>query len=684
MSGQLTPEQSAVVDHEHGHAIVGAVAGSGKTHTMVARVIRRLKQGVDPCRILVLMFNRSAKKEFVRRLARECAAHGLTPAEVQTFHSFGLRLCKRLESTGHLRSARLETDNYLLRQLAKQVLAEVNENSFDDDKLDLTYEVQNRFLEAVDLLKGDMYPGDKERTASIGVDKRFLYGFNTFEEIRQEKGLRFLSDLIYDPVMKAVEDPQLAALIGNRYDEIIVDEFQDVNELQVVMLRIIAGTRASVMAVGDDDQCIYSWRGARPDYMTHLFHAVFPGATRYTLPHTFRYGHALSMMANFVITKNKNRTDKLCISGTDRETTLDVRLPKGSNGSEVATVLKEWVATGRSLKEAVVLFREYSHTPSTEIALLRSGIPYVISGASPFFDRADVLGLRAYLQLASGSFDAISDSDRRFALFNALLQTPTLYLRRPVLDAISEQASASPEHFLQIAEHHFNSDTKAQSFTKNRRFEALSRWRWVMSHGAKMKAGDLLTAIIDKTNLYKEIDRNTPDLRDANEKKHMITQLMTLATSQNYSPGEFCAFLDELAIHYTNSSAENDRVELTSCHRAKGLEWPLVILPELSDSAFPSLRDGHTEADVESERRLFYVASTRAIERLVMLAPHDPAFIRAAHSGKSDASDKCTASRFLYEANILVASETAAGPRRIAPDPRCSALVARYSRMQGH
>lgn len=680
-----TTEQIAVVNHDGGHAIVGAVAGSGKTHTMVARVIHLLKAGVEPRRILVLMFNKSAQEEFERRLKLACAEEGLPVAEVLTFHGFGMRISRRLVEAGLLNGAKLETEGYTIRKMAREILQRVNAEGDEDNLLDLNFEVVTEFLDTIDILKGELFPTPDERWAATvrDVDKRFVRGFSLFEEARFDRGIRLFSDLIYDPVMAALSNPDVERFIGGRYDHVIIDEFQDINEAQMTLVRMIAGKRAFVMAVGDEDQTIYRWRGAKPDYMTSLFTKEFPGADRYTLPHTFRYGHSLSLLANFVITRNGNRTDKICVSGIERDTALDVRLVASNPGAEVLKIVKEWTGTGRGLNEVAVLVREYAHSISSEVALLQDGVPYRIVGAAPFFDRADVLGLRAYLQLAAGGMAAVESTERRTKLVQALLMTPTLYLRRDTVEMIAEAVAESPDDLLSIAESFFRSDSRALPFTRDRRLRAVETWRWVMGIGPTKKAADLLGEILQRTNLQKEIEKNIPDPRESAEKIRMIWQIVKLARERGESPTGFVAFLDQLAADYGAAEARDDRVLITSCHRAKGLEWPLVILPELTDGSFPVIRDGSGDGEIEDERRLFYVAATRAKERLALLAPMDQALLMSSRTGRSDPPSNPLASRFLYEANLTVAVEGLATTRKIQPDTRCAAIIDRYRRVQG-
>ena len=678
----FTQEQLAVVRHEGGHAIVGAVAGSGKTHTMVERVLHLTRSGVDPRRILVLMFNKSAQEDFERRLTTACAREGLAPAEVQTFHGFGLRLSRRLIDAGLLEGATLLTDRYQLRKMARDVLMTVNQESGEDDQLDLNFEVVTEFLDAIDILKGELYPTPDERwsVAVRSVDKRFVRGFALFEDARRERGVRLFADLIYDPVMAGLAEPQIEKYIGGRYSHVIIDEFQDINEAQMTLIRLVAGQRARVMAVGDDDQTVYRWRGAKPDYMTSLFDKEFPGATRYTLSHTFRYGHRLSLLANFVITRNTNRTDKICVSGTEQQTEIDVRLVHGNPGSEVLKIVKDWIEAGRAPQDVAVLVREYAHSISTEVSLLQNGVPYRLVGAPPFFDRAEVLGLRAYLQLAAGGLSAVESVEKRMRLIQALLTTPTLYLRKDAVETIAEAVAQSPDDLLSVTESFFRGDRKAMPYTRDRRLRAIETWRWVMGFGTKRSADVLLAEILTRTKLQLEIEKNVPDPREAAEKVRMVAQVVKLARERKESPADFVLFLNQLAADYGAAEASTDRVLITSCHRSKGLEWPLVILPELADGSFPVVREGTGDEELEDERRLFYVAVTRAKERLALLAPMDQALIRASRTGKSVAPEKPLASRFLFEANVGVAIEGLETARKVVPDVRCARIIERYRR----
>jgi len=677
---RTTTEQRKVVDHKSGHALVSAVAGSGKSTTLIERIMALLAHGVEPERILVLMFNKSARDDFTSRLVRR--AQGIKVPEVFTFHGFGNRLCKALVTSGTLDNATLVTESYRSIRFGREVLEALNEGLSDVDQLDLSSEVVIEFLEIMDLLKGAMFDGITAPKELPPIDARYLKAFAIFEAKRTNEGLRFFADLIYDPVCAALARNDLAAKIGNRYDHLIVDEFQDINEAQMAMMRIVAGRRAQVLAVGDDDQTIYGWRGARADYMTHLFELEFPGATRYAISRTFRFGHGLSLLANHAITNNKNRTDKLCVSAAPHQTAVGVRMHTAGCGAPVIEEIERWRTNGGTLSDIAILIRQYANSIPVEIALHQAGIPYRIVGAPPFVDRAEVIALRGYLQLACGGFAGITNTAHIHSSIAAMLSVPTLYLRRDQIEGLADEAVVLPARALEVISDTLRREQGIKPFSRDRREEAMENWRWCAQQAPSMPAARFLGDLIRRTKLFDFIAKNNPRSDVAAEKIRMVHQITDLAYAGRHTVQSFLALLDELSNSFADGDADSDRVLLTSCHRAKGMEWPMVILPDLADGLFPHCTIDSTDADIEDERRLFYVALTRALKDLVLIAPLDRQLLlwsKERRPGHPQVA-QIKASRFLFEANIelsvLAGDAIACG--RAQDDGRHSVVTRRY------
>lgn len=674
-----TTEQLQIIHHEGGHAIVGAVAGSGKSAAMIERIAHLLEHGADPARILVLMFNKSARLDFEARLAKRLP--GLSRPEVFTFHGFGMRLCRRLESFQLLESARLLTNPVECQHFGRAILMRLNERLAEIDRLDLSSEVVSDFLSAMDLLKGAMYDGS---TTPEGFDfsPHFLTAYPLFEGARRRDGIRMFSDLIYDPVMLALNDIDVEHRIGNRYDHIILDEFQDINDVQMRMVQMVAGTRAAVMAVGDEDQTIYGWRGAKPEFMISQFEAIFPNVTRYTLTRTFRYGHSLSMMASFCISQNKGRTDKLCISALDKPTNVGVRMHTGDSGERVVEEIREWVAAGRRLDEIAILVREYSNAIPVEIALHRAGIPVRIVGAPSFVDWPEVFALRGYMQLACGGLEHLGDEDRLTRVVSTMLTIPTLYLRRGDVEHVAREIAAQPSRAKDLLARDLDrlSATNQGSLAQLRR-SAVETIRWACNQPSTMRSDLFLLELERRTKLFEFFRRNASSQERFEEKCRMVRQVIALGRDGKHNVAGLNDLLAEMSLS-VGGEDEDNRVLLTSVHRSKGSEWPFVMLPDLAEGFFPN-----ANSPIEDERRLFYVAVTRAQEKLCLVSPVDRTLTEWAARHRCGHPDigRIKASRFLYECNLNLSMALGANVSGPVPspsggthEPAVATLVQRY------
>ncbi|MCI5122794.1 MAG: ATP-dependent helicase, partial [Candidatus Electrothrix sp. AUS4] len=268
----LTEEQEAIIRHSDGHARVSAVAGSGKTTAMIGRVRHLLQQGVAPEKILVLMFNRSAREVFAGRLHRSLQGTGLRPPAVRTFHALGLRLVESFTSRQYLPCYRLVTEEFQLERLAREAMKK-HAAQIDGEESWSSKEGIEGFLLFLDRVKSDIAP-PQEVFAACGLGEQFSHyvgAYTVFESLRSTARIRFYPDLIHEPVLAIQQKEALADWVANHVEYILVDEYQDINEVQQQLLVHIAGQRAQVMVVGDVDQCIYAWRGAKPDYIVSRF-----------------------------------------------------------------------------------------------------------------------------------------------------------------------------------------------------------------------------------------------------------------------------------------------------------------------------------------------------------------------------------------------------------------------------
>lgn len=657
----MTGEQMRVVLHDGEHAVVGAVAGSGKSTTLVHRIVYLLKHGVAPADILVMMFNKTAQQDFKKRLFRQLKKKELVASlKVKTFHAYGMELLEKFIEEQLLPPAKLMTHDWEVANLGREALAYANGLVNEEERVDVDTEAVGELLTIIDLAKSNLYEADDLRLEV--KSKVYRDAFRAFEAMRKERELRTFADLIFDPTKLLVSGTGPAReralrIAANRFKHIILDEYQDINEGQQALVKVVAGKTAKVMAVGDEDQCIYAWRGAKPEYMTERFEDDFPGATRYKLSRTFRFGHAISIAADHVITHNQARTDKLCISGSKFPWTT-IRwmshLSNESSGTKVMDAVNEWMTKGRKASEIAILVREYSHTLPVEVSLMTAGTPYKLEGAEPALDRRELKAMRGYVMLAAKGFGALEEKERK-EVFEAMLVTPTLYLKGEVRDALVASMAenfASPEVVLLRA-----ADKAGRASGQTLR-EAADHWGTITKLGPEAKTSAVLEEIRALLSLDKYFERQHAHPETQREKKMMLDEYHRFAQQLDLTAVDFCARIRELMQSVRDGG--EDVLLLTSVHRSKGLEWPHVILPELADGKFPSFTGKNPSPEVlEEERRLFYVAMTRAQEKLTLISPWDRNLKISMSEKKGSTLDKGTmyASRFLYEANIILARE---------------------------
>jgi DNA helicase-2/ATP-dependent DNA helicase PcrA len=632
---------------------------------LVGRVRYLLEQGVPESSIRVLAFNTDAAAEFRNRLQRTLP-NGLAAPKVQTFNAIGHALVGLFEQRGMLPRLRLETGEGLLRRLAREaVKATLDEVDSDEAPSQDEHEA---FVSFIGLVKSDI-ESPEEVFRQFGLPSSLDYfprAFRRFEQARLKAGVRFFADQVAEPVALLRANPQARAAVTNRLDYLLVDEFQDVNRMQVELLLQLMGTRAQLNAVGDDAQCIYTWRGSRPEYMGTQFDRFFPGATRYTLSRTFRFGHRLALAAAQLIAHNRNREDTLCVaapSTPDTHIELIRATADGDQGAVVAAI-DLWRRQGRGLREVAVLARLWAQTLGLELTLLERGIPYA-KAAPSVFEVPEVVGFVGWMRLVVGKLSeeaACEDTIRH------MLGTPTLWLQARDLSAlaraIAEDPGRAPDLLTAAARRAKGYTAKERMLTRAQVWRDAPRW-------AGRPAAEFLRYYATVTDLM-QVFGAAAATEDAGEKEQAYRTLLEFALACGSEVGAFVRHMDELRKARERYSAGGDAVLLSTIHRAKGLEWPWVVVTGLEEGSFPSRRSG-----IEEERRLAYVAMTRAKERLSLVIPPDEAFDAAWHGAihRGPGTAKRPASRFAYEANLRISADLGdAIGRRLAGGTAAPAL----------
>ena len=611
----LTDEQRAIITAGYEHSVITAVAGSGKTSTLAWRIRYLLQQGHDPDRMLVLMFNRSARIDFQRKLQEVCQQSGLALPEIRTYHAMGLRLYKRFVREGYLPgfSEKILTEQeigyqawLLTRRLAPEDLAdEIRRNKKD------YVETATGFI---DLVKTCLSPAEIvfEELGYSEKHKYLIDLFHSFEQWRKSQSRISYADMLYEPVMAIHQNPPLQRLVGNKMDLILVDEYQDTNEIQHLLLRYVAGDRARVTVVGDPDQTIYEFRGAKPEFILRRFSDEFESPLEQTLSYTFRYGHQVALLANHLICHNTGRKDVLCHSHSSTPAT-EVNLHRADNDSDqVLTILQQQSPAQTS--RSAILFRVWSQSVPIELKLLARQIPYRIdSGKGALFSR-EVQAIIALLMVVSGRLQQLPDSDR-LDLARQLLRFPHVGLKEPELENLAQFLAGfdSDWHERLLA-----MDFHALAPMAARKLKKLGEVLMQLRHYRGPVAG-LISIYADHTDLYEGI-RSLALTHDSAEER-----IDTIQGFRDYLKSldvDAAGALDHLkALKQQAGEQREQGVLLSTIHRTKGLEWPVVIIPGLQEKYLPYSPRPQDDARalLESERRLLYVGMTRCREQLHLI-----------------------------------------------------------------
>ncbi|MFI2810234.1 MULTISPECIES: ATP-dependent helicase [Microbulbifer] len=619
MSTSLTEEQQAIANHPGGHAKIIAVAGSGKTTALLHYIRNRLQAGVAPARMLVLMYNRSAREDFAARLQQ--LVDGPVPG-VQTFHSLGYRLYQRMIARGHIAPANLSPlpQSTVQLQIWKAIEACAPPEELEDIRARKQTEVEAAEF-FIDYTK-TILTGDLSAFQELKLGDEYMYFlkvFRAFEEWRREQQAVTFSDLVYDPAILLSLSPEIAAEYGSHYEDILVDEYQDINEVQHFLLRVLYGKSGNVIAIGDPDQTIYEWRGSKPAYLLSYFDGDFPPSNVYRLSRTFRYGHALSLAANHCIGNNRERADIFCISA-DGERDTNIELVNTAKETRwLVDHLRRCRKRGEPLEQVAILVRLWSVAAPIELALLAANIPYRSGARNTVLSRRELRPLFWALNIASGRFATLPPERRRQGLYE-WLTAPHIRIARRVLEPLcaqlAQQSSGWGNHLLAMEPDSLSKPQLKRLHQRARLLTEIENWRGHAGELLRRQLGalDFLTGIAD--------DSFTP--QQGEERQQTVVAFCQYLDQLKQPPEEALGHLQELQRqHREGTQSTADAVQITTMHQAKGLEWDQVIIPSLTRHNMPyqPQRDFSTPASLESERRLLYVAMTRARRQLYLLAP---------------------------------------------------------------
>ena len=654
----LTSEQMQVIQHPKGeHAIVLAVAGSGKTTTMcnrVAHLINHLK--VNPNQICILMFNQLARQDFNLKLKQKFQSQQVQIAH--TFHSFCQKVRNQLESRTLLpkiKESWTEQNQELIKIFTLRAIEQVKRQR--PDLKDQKFEVED-VMNAISLWKAELIPPELDRAGHDQPNYADIY--IEYEKFRAQKLAHTYDDAVPEIVNFFESNPQALGELFSQYQYVIVDEYQDVNHGQQRLVELIVSQGADLMVVGDDDQTIYEWRGARPDYILKHFHSIFNNKPikSYILSKTFRFGPLIAQCAHQSIKVNTLRKEKPLISShPDQECNIRIIRDTPDRDSNVeqemcdeilAQLIQEYKNQGdqadqtQVIEKFIVLGRTWAQLQGMESIFLQRRVPYTLIGNEPFFKRREIAVLVDYLRLTSIAVSQISE--KHLNLLESVLNVPNRYIPKdPVLNLLRNRIAERPH----MTFDQWTSD--ALMFFQNDSFKhrlsqliQLLRTLYELSTKSNQDAYALIDKVLVLTNFITDHLKNyygeKEESRDRIEAIQKFKQLVNQANLQTLD--QFLSWYDQL--DHTQGRPAGELIKLTTIYKTKGLEFDYVYIPDLRKGTMPTLMGNDTPVYdkkprkyvyqpspvIETERRLFYVAITRA-RKSVLIAVKNTQSLKA-------------------------------------------------------
>ncbi len=647
---RMNDRQKEAVFHTDGPLLVLAGAGSGKTTVLVNRIANLIRWGgayhstavpydfsqseldvlhaaakgeaplpgdvrerlaADPCRpwqILAITFTNKAAGELKNRLEAMLGPAG-GDIWASTFHSTCARMLRRdgerLGYTSHFTI--YDTDDS--RRLIKDCQKALN----IDDKV-LPYK---SILSAISHAK-DSLISPKEYEQQAGRDNRLVMiaqAYQLYQERLKEADAMDFDDLICNAVRLFEECPDVLEYYQDKFRYVMVDEYQDTNHAQYVFVKLLAQKRQNLCVVGDDDQSIYKFRGATIENIMS-FEKTFPRAAVIRLEQNYRSTQNILDAANAVISNNTERKGKTLWTENPEGAKIAVHtaFSEQDEADYVAKKILEGAAAGRKFSDYAILYRMNSQSNILEKMFVKSGVPYRIIGGLRFYERKEIRDMIAYLSVINNPSDEMR--------LRRIINQPKRSIGDKTIASAAEIAATVGESLFDVICHADSYEPLKRTAPKLLQFASLMQSLIDASSDPDISLNDLYHLILTKTDYIESLRAAEND--DAQDRIDNINELSSNIIKYEEDNGEeasLSGFLEEVSLmtDIDNFDENADSVVMMTMHSAKGLEFPVVFLPGFEEGIFPGLQAIYNPTEIEEERRLAYVAITRAREELFVL-----------------------------------------------------------------
>ena len=622
---ELNPQQAQAVDCIDGPLLVIAGAGSGKTRVLTYRIANLIACGVAPWNILAITFTNKAANEMKSR-AQKLIGSRAQDVWLSTFHSFCARLLRReIAVTGKF------TSNFAIYDAAdsKTVLKQcMNELELDAEKV---VSFQAKISDAKNALIDAAHFRELTATAESPFARNVAAVYELYEKKLRENNALDFDDLIFVTVKLLREYPAVLEKYQNRYRYILIDEYQDTNEAQYVLTKLLADKYQNICVVGDADQSIYGWRGADMRNILN-FERDYPQATVVKLEQNYRSTKNILDAANAVIANNFERKEKNLWTQNERGEKIkfiDCATDK-VEASIVAGEIRRLVTQENFMyKDIALLYRTNAQSRLFEEKFIRDEIPYVIIGGLRFYERKEIKDILAYLHVVANPRDNIH--------LARIVNVPKRGLGLTNFNRLREFADEAGLSIMEVVRDRNLLSKVALTRTFRQRIQDFAAMITLFTEMAKnLSVDNFIKFVLDESGYLKML--NSPDEGTATENAARLENLGEfVSAAKDFITANANADLDEFLNHVAlitdldATDTDESRVRMMTIHSAKGLEFPVVFVAGMEESLLPHSHALTSRADMEEERRTCYVALTRAKKKLILTAAERRMFFGKEH-----------------------------------------------------
>ena len=591
----LNKQQAEAAETLEGPLLIIAGAGSGKTRMITYRIAKMLESGIDEKNILALTFTNKAAKEMSDRI-RELTKKKLKDLTTTTFHSFGLILLKKyIHHLGY-------HNNFSLYD------ANDNQALIKNCIISLGYQIPDYNIYSLAALFSDVKTGRKTFNEEESAVKEI---YNEWLLSQKAYNVVDFDDLILLPIKIFEKKAFILEEVQERYRYILVDEFQDTSLLQYKMVSMIAEKYRNIAVVGDDDQSIYSWRGANYENI-RMFERDFPERKEFKLEQNYRSSGVILNAANAVIKHNTERKEK--VLWTESAEGAEISIRHHDSGDDEATFIaediKRKVRDGERFSSFGILVRTNSLITQLENTLLESSIPHKISGGQSFYDRREIRDMLCYLKVLTNEKDDVS--------LLRIINTPRRGIGRTTIEKIREYADSNYKSLAESIKDLLLTD-KIQDRTKKALLSfmnLLESWRHIDNISSLV---DKITQDIAYRNMLMEEYPESPKTVEYKMTGIRILSDRIRKYIERNPDATLSDYINLTALVNEEEDGTEEKVSLMTMHASKGLEFNIVYIAGMDDDIIPSKRSLEENPDnIYEERRLFYVAITRARKELII------------------------------------------------------------------